>query len=115
LGEEDAVGLVAGDEGVGVTAGSGTANGAGIDGVGSGCGGRVGNKEAGFARVEVEDVDAVGSGVDHLLPVGGVGVDVEVEAAGVGLVAEAPDAVTGVLVDPGFRDVRTAGEGCEYS
>ena len=50
----------------------------------------------------VERVDAVGRGVDHGLQVRRVAVDVEVEGAGVGLVGEPPDAVAGVLVDPGF-------------
>jgi hypothetical protein len=67
----------------------------------------------GLARVHVEDVNAVGRGVDHLLTVGCVGVDVEVEAAGVGFVAEPPDAVAGVLVNPGLWRLLGAGEGRE--
>ena len=71
-------------------------------GIRRGRGRRVGNEQAGLAGGHVEDVDAVRRGVDHLLVVGRVGVDVEVEAAGVWLVAETPDAMAGVLVDPCF-------------
>jgi hypothetical protein len=42
--------------------------------------------------------------------VGGISVDVEVETAGVGLVAEPPDTMAGVLVDPGLRYLLSVGE-----
>ncbi len=95
FGEEDAVGLVADDDGVDGVTEVGWSAGGGVGGAR-----RVGYEEAGLAGGEVEGVDAVGGVVDHQLAVGGVGVDVEVEAGGAGLVGEANDAVAGVLVDP---------------
>src|SRR5258708_8753605 len=77
-------GGVGGGGGVGVGGGGGWGGGVGGGGWGGGWGGGIGHEEAGFAGVHVEDVDAVGCGVDHRLVIGGVGVDVEVEAAGVG-------------------------------
>ena len=96
-GEEDAVGLVADDDGAGSAAEAGHG---GVVGVGGRRG--VGDEDARLHGGEVEDADAVGRVVDHLFVVGRVGVDVEVEGAGVGLVGDAPDAVAGVFVDPGL-------------
>lgn len=95
LGVKDAVGLAADDDG------SGAAEAARRGGARIGGAGWVGDEEAGLFRGEVEDVDAAGSGVEHLLVVRGVGVDVEVEAAGVGLGGDAPDSVAGIFIDPG--------------
>ena len=96
-GEEDAVGLVADDDGAGSAAEA-----RGLRRLRRLGAGRIGDEEACLHGGEVEDHDAAGGVVDHLLVVGGVGVDVEVEGAGVGLVGDAPDAVAGVFVDPGF-------------
>ena len=64
---------------------------------------RIGNQQTRLHGLHVHGVDAVGRGVDHGLVVGGVAIDVEVETAGVGLIGEPPDAMAGVLVDPGLR------------
>src|SRR6202044_1145742 len=94
---------------VGISTCACAADGAGVGSFGSG-GGRIGDEQAGFVSVHVEDVDAVGRRVDHRFVIGRVSVDVEVEAAGVGFVAETPDAVAGVLVHPGLWRFLSAGE-----
>src|SRR5207244_1147666 len=53
--------------------------------------------------LQIEHVDSLRCGVDHLLAVRGVAVLVEVEAGAAGLVGEPHDAVSCVGVDPGLR------------
>ena len=104
-GEEDAVGFVADDDGVGSAAEARHGRVVGV-------GGRrwIRDQHARLHGREVENADALGRVVDHLLVVGRVGVDVEVEGAGVGLVGDAPDAMAGVLVDPGLGGSCSVGE-----
>ncbi len=110
LGEEDAVRLAAGDEGVRIAAGPGSANRAGVGG-GFVSRGRIRDEQARLVRLHIEHMDAVRRGVDHRLVVGRVGVDVEVEAAGVRLIAQPPDAVAGIFVDPTLWRQLRLGEG----